>query len=327
VLIPDIPNLRALVISATDARVIADAIRHLAEAGGFEGERPIGLFAFSYAAGPALIAAMEADTRQRVRFVYTVGAYYSIETVVTFFTTGHFRERKNGPWKSLRPNPSAQWVFLLSNAGRLEDPRDRATLAAIAERKLENAGADVSDLAAALGPEGRSVYALLTNRAPERVPELLDELPDGIRREMRALDLSKRDFSMLEGKLILIHGRDDTMIPFTESRSLARAASHVSSLFVINSLSHVEPRFSGLFDFFKLWRAAYKILAARDAMPAPQALQDAQAFPATTMIATARVGFSVAQACLALTCPSLLVRSSQRVQVVGRRRRIVHPFA
>jgi hypothetical protein len=86
---------------------------------------------------------------------------------------------------------------------------------------------------------------------------------------MRALDLSSRDLSALEGQVILIHGRDDTMIPFTESLSLARAASGVSHLFVINSLSHVEPRFAGLPDFYKLWKAAYKILAARDAMPAP----------------------------------------------------------
>lgn len=79
VFVPDIPNLRALRISATDAHAIADAMRHLAAAGGFEGARPIGLFAFSYAAGPTLIAAMEPDTRHLVRFIYTVGAYHSIE--------------------------------------------------------------------------------------------------------------------------------------------------------------------------------------------------------------------------------------------------------
>jgi hypothetical protein len=35
---------------------------------------------------------------------------------------------------------------------------------------------------------------------------------------------------------------------------------------------------------------------------------------------------SVAQVCLAVTQPSLFIRHSQRIQILRRRSRIVHPF-
>lgn len=276
VLVPDIVNLRALAISAKDAQGIGDAVRYLASAGGFDGPRPVGMIAFSYAAGPALIAAMEPNTRTLVRFVYVVGPYYDIQSVVTFFTTGHYRRDPDHAWTVMPPNPYAKWVFLQSNAARVENVRDRTTLNAIAARKLDDADAEIADLARALGPEGQSVYALLANTQADRVEALLMDLPIAIRQEMMALDLSQRDFTDLEARLIVIHGRDDTMIPFTESLDLARATKHVSEFYLIDNLAHVDPTFSSAADIYKLWRAVFEILTMRDEMPAPNALHDAR---------------------------------------------------
>ncbi len=269
VLVPEIPNLRALVISASDSQVIADAIRHLAAASEFDDKQDVGLFAFSYAAGPALIAAMEPDTRHLVRFVYVVGPYYSVESVVTYFTTGYYRLAPDEPWSTGQPNPYARWVFLRSNAGKVEDPSDRAALIAIAERKLADANAEISDLIQGLGPQGRSVYALLTNRDPDRVHDLIAQLPLPIREEMNALDLSRRDLSSLQTRLVIMHGRTDPMIPFTEGVALAQAAQDSADLYVLDSLGHVELELSGLCDFYKLWKVTYIILAERDGMPPP----------------------------------------------------------
>ena len=41
---------------------------------------------------------------------------------------------------------------------------------------------------------------------------------------MAALDLSRADLSRLGARLILLHGRDDAIIPFTQSLALAAAA-------------------------------------------------------------------------------------------------------
>ena len=93
VLVPDIANLRAQKVSPEDARAIAAAIAWLARCTE-PGEAPsVGVMAISYAAGPAILAALRPDAAPRVRFLVAIGGYYDLEAVVTFFTTGYFRTR------------------------------------------------------------------------------------------------------------------------------------------------------------------------------------------------------------------------------------------
>ncbi len=264
VLVPDIANLRALKIRPEDARDIADAVRHLA--GGTDGG--VGVVGISYAAGPAVLAALEDDVRGRVRFVVTIGGYYDIEALTTVFTTGYYRQRPGGAWRRRPTSRNAKWVFLNSNTERVHDPGDRRTLAEMARRKLDDLDADVSDLLPGLGREGQAVYALLANDDPERVPALIAALPQGIRADMAALDLKRRDLSRLEARLILVHGRDDPVIPAGESRALAAAAPR-ASLYVPGSLAHVDLSIGGLWDALTIWRAIYRLLAERDAAPPP----------------------------------------------------------
>jgi pimeloyl-ACP methyl ester carboxylesterase len=270
VLVPDVAGLRAQQVSPEDARAIAAAIAWLAGCGQPGGAPSVGLVAISYAAGPAILAALRPDAAPHVRFLVAIGGYYDLEALVTFFTTGYFRTGPDEPWQEGAPNAYGKWVFVAANAPRLEDPDDRAALAAMAERKLEDLDADVADLEAGLGPQGRAVIALLDNRDPDRVPALIQGLPEAVRSDLAALDLSRRDLSRLEARLLLVHGRDDPIIPSSESEALAAAAPDETALYVVDSLAHVELDPAGLVDGWKLWRAVYRLLAERDAVPEPE---------------------------------------------------------
>jgi pimeloyl-ACP methyl ester carboxylesterase len=265
VLVPDIENLRALYVGPEDVRSIADALRHLAARGDVPDPGSVGLVAISYAAGPAILAALEPDLRDRVRFVLSVGGYYDIEAMVTFFTTGRFRETPEQPWRFMTPNAYGKWIFLRANARRLEDARDRWLLAAMARRKLDDLEAPLDDLAARLGPEGRSVHDLLVNKDPDAGPALIAALPQAVRADMAALDLSRAELSRLGARLILLHGRDDTIIPFTESLALAAVVPEERvSLHVVDNLAHVDLGPGDLGDALRLLSATYRMLALRD---------------------------------------------------------------
>ena len=271
VLVPDIENLRALRVSPADAVAIADAIHYLAGdtpqvgRGGRGEPATVGLIAISYAAGPALLAALRPDTRRRVRFVFIVGGYYDSEAVLTFFTTGYYRDEPGEKWRHRTANAYGKWVFVKSNAGRISDPGDGAVLERMAERKMGNLEADITDLVAALGAEGRAVYALLANSDPDRVPALIAALPEGVRADIAALDLKRQDLSKLSARLILVHGRDDAIIPYSESKALAAAAPvEKAALYVVDSLAHVDLGAAGLIDTLILWRAAYRLLSERE---------------------------------------------------------------
>ena len=59
VLVPEIPNLRELKIRAEDSQTIKDAFQYLDSQIDFSAQVQIGIGAFSYAVGPAILAALD----------------------------------------------------------------------------------------------------------------------------------------------------------------------------------------------------------------------------------------------------------------------------
>lgn len=266
VLVPEIANLRDLQVQASDSRAVADALRHLSGPAAPFGPWPqVGLVAVSYAAGPSVIAAAAPDLQDRVAFLFLIGGYYDIEAVVTFFTTGKYRDPGDGGWRDGGANPSAKWRFLMTNAARVPDRRDAVLLDAIARRRLGSEAADITDLALRLGPQGKRVLALVTNRDPDRVAELIAALPDQLREDLQGLDVKRLDLKQFAPRLILVHGRNDPIIPYTESQTLAAAVpQNGSDLTLIDNLNHVDIEPGDLFDSLALWNASYQFLQERD---------------------------------------------------------------
>lgn len=262
VLVPDLARMRALQVSAADAPLLASAVGWMEQQ--YPG-RPLGVTAISFAQGPAVLAVSAPEVRSKVDFVFTIGGYYDLPAVITFFTTGAFRESDDEPWRYLTPNAYGKWVFLLSNSARLESVADRETLARIARTKLADPAADVSALVEESGPEGQSVYALLINSDPHRVPDLIAALPAVVREELAALNLSNRRLETGDTRFVLIHGRNDAIIPVTESKAFAAALPEDAvSLFLLDGLDHVNPAQPGVIDTLKLLDAVYTLLSYRD---------------------------------------------------------------
>jgi len=260
VLVPDLPNLRALRVEAEDARQVAGAFSHLLSRPEFPSGRRGGMVAFSYAVGPAVLAALDPAIGRRVDFVLGVGGYHDLHRVITFFTTGYYQ--KEGRWHYLRPNRYGKWVFVLTNLDRLRHAVDRIALRTIAERKLSDPDAEVDDLRWQLTPDGEAVLEMLENEDRHRAPALIARLPAEIRAAVDALNLANKDLSQLQARLILLHGTDDAIIPYTESKALAAAVPR-SELFLIDGLAHVDIRPFGL-DRRAMWRAIHALLAQRD---------------------------------------------------------------
>ncbi|MBM3539541.1 MAG: alpha/beta hydrolase [Alphaproteobacteria bacterium] len=259
VLVPDLPNFAQQRVSVQDSQPVAAALRHLLG----ENKGPVGVAAISYAAGPGILAVLEPDLRQRVGFVVAIGGYSDSEAVTAFFTTGNFRA-PGGAWRQATPNAYGKWVFVMANAERIEHAADRVALTAMARRKLADLNADIADLEAGLGREGEAVVALLANRDPEFVPALIERLPRAVRDDLAGLTLAKRDFRGVTARFHLLHGRDDAIIPYTESEALARSlpASQVR-LTLLESFAHAALSPSGLLDLYRMWAALTALMAER----------------------------------------------------------------
>ncbi len=260
VLVPDLTGFRTMQISSSDIGDVARCFQWL-ESRPELSNGNVGICAFSYACGPAVLAALDPTIRERINFVITIGGYHDLSRALTFFTTGYFQ--KNKVWLHREPNHYGKWVFVLSNISRLSVARDRALFKEMAARKLENILAGTDDLAAGLTAEGSSVYAFIQNRDPARVPFLIGKLPAAIQEEIRDLNVAAYDLGPLKARMIIIHGYDDDIIPYTESIALAgKVTPEQVRLYLVQGLMHVDlrPTFQ---DKFRLWRAISALLKER----------------------------------------------------------------
>lgn len=269
VLVPEIPNLREMRVGSGDAGIIADAIRYSA-ASPMPGPDGIAvapgttaLVAISYAVGPAILAMRREGAEGRVGLLLAIGGYRDIANVVSYFTTGVYADR--GRWRRGQPDPRGTWIFVEANAERVGDPDDAALLARIAARRRRDKDAPIGALAERLGPAGRSVLDLAMNRNPQRVRALIERLPDGVRRELAAIDLADRDLSGMGARAVFIHGSRDPVIPAAESRALASAwPTGKSRLLLLDGIAHVDAGGLGLADGLSLVGEVARMLELRD---------------------------------------------------------------
>ena len=248
VLVPDMPGVRRYRMRSSDVREVVDAFAWLASRPALAPPGRIGIAGFSYGAGPVLLAALQPVIREQVKFVLAVGGYYSLENVVAYLTTGYYRVDQSvgtaGPETGrLSPHPYGEAAFVRSNLDFLERSVDRGFFRSYAEHITGNRLDEDEPVPANLAPDAQAFYDLLTNPRPEKVPVLLDRLPPRMRTELEGINPATHDLAQLRADLILLHGRSDNLIPYTESIALAGAlpAGQVR-LFLIDGLAHVDLR-------------------------------------------------------------------------------------
>lgn len=250
VLVPDMPGVRGFRMRASDAREVADAFAWLISRPELSPQGRAGIAGFSYGAAPVLIAALQPDIRHRVRFLLCVGGYYDLHQVITYITTGYYTvgdEARTGSGtarqKRGQPHPYALGVFTRSNLDLLERPADRRALKRYADYLLGRGIDEDEPVIDNLGPGARAFYDLLQNKDPRQVAGLLQRLPARIRGELNGLNPSVQDLTLLQAQVLLLHGRSDNLIPYTESLALARVLPRQQvKMFVIDGLAHVDFR-------------------------------------------------------------------------------------
>jgi hypothetical protein len=133
-------------------------------------------------------------------------------------------------------------VFAKTVLAHFSDANDRATIDSMINLKLESFDADISGLAGGLGPEGQSLYRLLTNTDPDAVMQLISALPGETIALIDALTLVDKDLGKLRARLILVHGKGDRLVPYSESIALGAAvAPSQARVFIMDRLlEHVE---------------------------------------------------------------------------------------
>ncbi|MBT5432658.1 MAG: alpha/beta hydrolase [Alphaproteobacteria bacterium] len=247
--VPDLPGAVGFRTDEDDILVLEAIVDHLAGQNSAD-DLPLVVVAISYGQGPALVA-LSRDGRADAL------------SVVRFTTTGAVGR---GPEQHIEePDPLARWILLMANAPLVSSPLDRAELMALAQRGFDDGTPSVIEIATVMAgtqPDAQALLGFVANTDPERVDALLSVLSPELREGVVAVSPVRHDLSGLEGKIMLVHGDADMIVPLDESRRLADAVKG-TELFLISGFSHVEPEKTDLMGQITMIRAVAALLETR----------------------------------------------------------------
>jgi pimeloyl-ACP methyl ester carboxylesterase len=184
--------------------------------------------AISVGAGPGLLAAADPRVRDHIGVALTLGGYASAAELLRFFLTGDYA------WGDARGHvdhdPQTVAMFIRANADLVDEPTQQA----------------------------------LARRDPGRIAALLAVPPPGLRAVLDALS-PERVAADIRAPLVLVHGRGDQAVPYTESLRLAAARPTRTRVVLVGVMDHVEGparvRVGHVRDLLALWLVVYRLLA------------------------------------------------------------------
>jgi pimeloyl-ACP methyl ester carboxylesterase len=238
VLVPDIPEWRELrVAPAITVDTIRAAVRALHARGDADPAR-LGLFGFSFGATQALVASADPDVASRLHGIAAWGGYGDVHRLFRFGMTGE--HELDGRVYRTRPDPYGCWIMAGNYLPHMRGFEDCADVAAAVHALALEAGrrrvaawdpafdASKARLRAGLPAAKHAIFDLLAPAAHapppadvERLRHLSGLLADAALRVDPLMDPAPF-LPRLSVPVLFAHGRDDQLIPFTETVRLAR---------------------------------------------------------------------------------------------------------
>lgn len=238
VMVPDIPEWRELHVAASvTVPTIRAAIHALAERADVQHDR-VGIIGFSFGATQAIVAASDPGVQRVLRGIAAWGGYHDLHRLFRFGITGE--HELDGRTYRIDPDPYGRWFMggnYLTGIPGYETYTETADallrLARVAGQNRVYAWDPSFDplkleLRESIPAEQRDMFDLIAPLTTQRIGNtergfvLARELADSALRAEPLLDPAAA-IATLQVPTLVAHGRDDRLVPFSESVKLARA--------------------------------------------------------------------------------------------------------
>ncbi len=223
----------------------------------------VGLGGFCVGASFSLVAAADPRIRDEVKFVNAFGPYFDAgELLLQVASRSKLDKGQRVPW-----DPDHLTLKVFANE-LIETLRDNDDIEVLTRVHLNGGQPTLRELEQ-LSAEGQVVNQLLLGATPEEAEALYSRLPAGFRQEMRAISPNNY-VDDISARLMILHDRDDRLVPAAESRRLAAAFEDRGGIRYTEVLDfdHVRPASGGgawqfIKEGAKLYRHMYSVM--RDA--------------------------------------------------------------
>ena len=238
--------------------ILVSSFRHLEDQEYVDKDR-VGLGGFSVGASFALVAASDPGIRQRVHFVNALGPYYDAESLLVQVSSRTVIY--DGVETSWVPDDLTIRVVANDLIETLSNSQDIEILSAAYDQEVPSPPRDAEKLSSA----GRRVAWLLEGVGRPEAIDLVAALPGWFHEDLVRISPSAH-LDGLQARLLLMHDREDRLVPAAESRRIAKALQHRGNFrhTELIAFEHVNPSGGGIFTILaqaaNLYRHMYEVI-------------------------------------------------------------------
>lgn len=284
VLVPEVPEWTDLRVDpGVTTPTVGASVRKLRREGVLAPGDRVGLIGFSFGSPQALLTSVDPDVGPDVGAVVGFGGYCDLERTLRFLLTGrHEWQRRQ---RTLAPDPYGRWIVaanLLPRTTGYESSQDVADALRAMAREAGDRGLPAWDpsydpykaeLRDRLAPGDRSLFDLFAAASDRPAPlDELEALVVPLARAAREAEPLMEPFPGVRDVAVpvhLLHGRNDRLIPYTESLRMGerlpeRVASRVTitGLFAHSSGDSTLGLVTGIREAWVFCGALGRVLAA-----------------------------------------------------------------
>lgn len=198
-----------------------------------------GILGISGGGDLGMLAAADPRIRDQLGFMMLFGGYYDAKTLLRDF--GRRALDVDGALQPWTPNPVPVEALAKTIAPTLPAYDAKLLVGSLSEHGKPLTAAQL----ASLSPGALAAYHLLRGDDPGHVDANIATLTPAMQRDLVALSPSAV-LNDIHAPIYLLHDRNDTYVPFTESRAFAAAlvkANHPHDFVELNIFAHVEVKY------------------------------------------------------------------------------------
>ncbi|MFQ5860593.1 MAG: dienelactone hydrolase family protein [Dehalococcoidia bacterium] len=241
--------------------LLVDAFQYLQGRDDVDAQR-VGMSGFCVGGSFSLLAAADPEIRDEVAFVNFFGGYYDMrDLLVQVASRARFYDGDQRPWQ---PDSLTVEVFTTHLIEGLQSSQERELLEGLFLRGEE----EPPGLLERLSPHGRVVYRLLKGVSLEEARRLVGQLPAEVQETLSRLS-PRPVIDQVEAQVLIMHDREDNLVPSPESRRLADALESGGNVYYteFSFFQHMDPtRRVGLGTYiresWKLFLHMYNVISA-----------------------------------------------------------------
>ena len=264
VLIPWSQEMTQKKVSASEIDSLVHAYEFLLDNDRVDPERS-GMGGFCVGASFATVAAQDARIREQVKFVNFFGGYFDAKDLTVSVTSAsRFYGDAVEPWTPDRLSVEVVSTHLIDG---LPDSVEHALLGRVF---IEKDAVLDGGMLATMSAEAQTVHRLLSGVSRSEADELVSGLPDEMRIELASISPATR-LQDLNARMLMMHDRQDKLVPSEEYRRLADALSERGGVYhtEFSLFQHVDPTrpvSPPIYarELFKLYLHMYNVLRELD---------------------------------------------------------------